>query len=35
MSLIILDIVALLHPYAPHITEMLYGILTGGKILIT
>lgn len=35
MSLAILDIVTLLHPYVPHITEMLYGLLTGGKILIT
>ncbi len=35
MSLAILDIVTLLHPYAPHITEMLYGIITDGKILIT
>lgn len=35
MSLVMLDIVALLHPYIPHITEMLYGLLTGGEILIT
>jgi valyl-tRNA synthetase len=33
MKLCILDILTLLHPYAPHITEMLYGHLTGGKIL--
>jgi valyl-tRNA synthetase len=33
MSLVILDILALLHPYAPHITETLYGSITGGKIL--
>ena len=35
MSLCILDIIAMLHPYAPHITEMLYGHITGGKILAT
>ena len=34
MKLCILDILALLHPYAPHITEMLYGYVTGGKILM-
>ena len=34
MKLCILDILALLHPYAPHITEMLYGQVTGGKILM-
>lgn len=33
MSLAILDIIALLHPYAPHITEMLSGILGGGELL--
>jgi valyl-tRNA synthetase len=33
MSLVILDILALLHPYAPHITETLYGSITGGEIL--
>jgi valyl-tRNA synthetase len=33
MSLAILDILTFLHPYAPHITEMLYGQLTGGAIL--
>ena len=32
MKLCILDILALLHPYAPHITEMLYGSVTGGEI---
>lgn len=35
LSIITLDILALLHPYAPHITEMLYGYVTGGKLLIT
>lgn len=33
LSLCILDILAFLHPYAPHITEMLYGFITGGKSL--
>jgi valyl-tRNA synthetase len=33
MSLIILDILSLLHPYIPHITETLYGSITGGKVL--
>lgn len=33
MKLCILDILTLLHPYAPHITEMLYGQITCGKIL--
>jgi valyl-tRNA synthetase len=33
MSLVILDILSLFHPYAPHITETLYGSLTWGKIL--
>lgn len=33
ISLITLDILTLLHPYAPHITETLYGYITGGKIL--
>lgn len=35
MKLCILDIIALLHPYTPHITEALYGFVTGGKILMT
>ena len=35
MSLCIIDILTLFHPYAPHITEMLYGNITGGKILAT
>lgn len=33
MKLCILDILTFLHPYAPHITEMLYGQITLGKIL--
>ncbi len=33
MKLCILDILTLLHPYAPHITEMLYGQITLGKLL--
>lgn len=33
MKLIILDILTLLHPYAPHITEALFGHITHGKIL--
>ena len=33
MQLCILDILTLLHPYAPHITEMLFGQITEGKIL--
>lgn len=28
MSLCIIDILTLLHPYAPHITEVLYGHIT-------
>lgn len=35
ISLCIIDILTLLHPYAPHITEMLYGNITGGDILAT
>ncbi len=35
MKLCTLDILALLHPYAPHITETLYGFVTSGKILMT
>lgn len=35
MSLCIIDILTLLHPYAPHISEMLYGLVTGGKLLVT
>ncbi len=34
MQLCTLDILALLHPYAPHITETLYGFVTSGKILM-
>lgn len=33
MSLCILDILTLLHPYAPHITEVLHGHMTGGRLL--
>lgn len=33
MALCILDILSLLHPYAPHITEMLYSQITQGKVL--
>lgn len=33
IALCVLDILTLLHPYAPHITEMLYGNITGGKVL--
>lgn len=33
MSLCILDILTLMHPYIPHITESLYGHITGGKLL--
>ncbi len=34
MKLCILDILGLLHPYAPHITEKLYGSVTGWRILM-
>lgn len=33
MSLVTLESLALLHPFAPHITEALYGHITGGKVL--
>jgi valyl-tRNA synthetase len=33
LSLVALEILVLLHPYAPHITEALYGNITNGKIL--
>ena len=33
MSLCIIDILTLLHPYAPHITEVLYGHITWGQLL--
>ena len=35
LSLIALEILALMHPYIPHITESLYGHITGGKMLAT
>lgn len=35
IQLCILDIITMLHPYTPHITEMLYGQITGWKLLIT
>jgi len=35
LSLVALEILALMHPYIPHITESLYGYVTGGKILAT
>ncbi|NRH21163.1 valine--tRNA ligase [Candidatus Gracilibacteria bacterium] len=35
ISLCVLDIIALMHPYIPHITETLYGYITEGGILAT
>ena len=35
MSLCALEILALMHPYIPHITENLYGYITDGSILAT
>lgn len=35
MKLCVLDILTLLHPYAPHITEMLYRQISSGKMLAT
>lgn len=35
MKLCILDILSLLHPYTPHITEALYGLVTDDKRLTT
>lgn len=35
MSLCILEILHLIHPYIPHITEALYGHITEGKTLAT
>ena len=35
MSLCILEILNLIHPYIPHITEALYGHITDGKLLAT
>jgi valyl-tRNA synthetase len=34
-SICILEILTLMHPYIPHITEMLYGYITGGGMLST
>jgi valyl-tRNA synthetase len=33
LALVALEILALLHPYAPHITESLYWYITNGKVL--
>ena len=35
ISLCVLDIITLMHPYIPHITETLYGYITEGRILAT
>jgi len=35
LSLCVLDIIALMHPYIPHITETLYGYITEGWLLAT
>ena len=35
ISLCVLDIITLMHPYIPHITETLYGYITEGSILAT
>ncbi len=35
ISLCVLDIITLMHPYIPHITESLYGYITEGKLLAT
>lgn len=35
ISLCVLDIIALMHPYIPHITETLYGYITEGNVLAT
>ncbi|MBC7504092.1 valine--tRNA ligase [Candidatus Gracilibacteria bacterium] len=35
ISLCVLDIITLMHPYIPHITETLYGYITEGHILAT
>ncbi len=35
ISLCVLDIITLMHPYIPHITETLYGYITEWKILAT
>lgn len=33
LSVVILEILVMMHPYMPHITESLYGHITDGKIL--
>jgi valyl-tRNA synthetase len=35
ISLCVIDIITLIHPYIPHITETLYGYITDEKILAT
>lgn len=35
ISLCILDIISMMHPYIPHITETLYGYITEGSLLAT
>jgi valyl-tRNA synthetase len=35
ISLCVLDIITLMHPYIPHITETLYGYITEGSVLAT
>ncbi len=35
ISLCVLDIITLMHPYIPHITETLYGYITEGQLLAT
>ncbi len=35
ISLCVLDIITLMHPYIPHITESLYGYITEGGLLAT
>lgn len=34
LSLVALEILTLMHPYIPHITESLYGYITGGQFLM-
>lgn len=33
LAVVALEILVMMHPYIPHITETLYGHLTGGKVL--
>ncbi len=35
ISVVALELLVLMHPYIPHITESLYGYITDGKILAT